>query len=96
MSPHRPCWASHQRELPTASHRLVRAGDERDAEVVSSDDDLSARIVARVAELTATRSWPWMQPGTLSVGMDEDGRIVEYLAEKDSLVPVRVLRPSSG
>jgi hypothetical protein len=54
---------------------------------VSDSDDLSARIAERLAHLTTTRSWPWLQPGAVSVGMDEHGRIVQYLAKEDSLVP---------
>lgn len=42
----------------------------------------------RIDQLTAARAWPWMRPGALSVGVDDEGRVVRYLATETDLVPV--------
>lgn len=47
--------------------------DERDA-------GLDRRITERVEHLNATRGWPWQQPGEQSVALDDEGRVVRYVA----------------
>jgi hypothetical protein len=55
-------------------------------------DKTSADVQEAVAAVTARRGWPWQQPGRLSVGLDEQDQIVEYVADDDGEpVPVRVL-----
>lgn len=51
-----------------------------------------AQVIAeRIAAVTEARAWPWMRPGAVSVGMDDDGSLVEYVATETELVPRRFL-----
>lgn len=50
--------------------------------------EFSRRVAARIEHLTTTRSWPWMQPGQISVGLDDDGRLQRYLATDTDLIPI--------
>jgi hypothetical protein len=56
--------------------------------VEPQDDELSATIAARIRHLNETRGWPWMQPGVISVALDETGQVTRYLATETELVPL--------
>lgn len=56
-------------------------------------DELDLRISERIQHLNATRAWPWQQPGVVSVGLDDDGRIIRYLATDVGTVMLGSVEP---
>jgi hypothetical protein len=58
-------------------------------------DELGAAIAARIQYLNDTRGWPWMQPGVISVALDEQGRTTRYLATEAGLVPLGPASPGA-
>lgn len=47
----------------------------------STDEAVSHALQERMVRLNKDRAWPWMEPGRRSVGLEEDGRVVQYEAD---------------
>ncbi|MGE3813029.1 MAG: hypothetical protein AB7I24_15930 [Candidatus Nanopelagicales bacterium] len=46
----------------------------------SRGDDPDRLLDDEMARLTATRAWPWQQPGRVASGLDNHGLVRHYLA----------------